>query len=232
MVFIVDLFYLVLCEVLVYFLILGIDYCAKCKKQKAKKAGRLWIKERVIDKNTVSLFAYWLQIFNFIYVFVFLSNAIMYRFCHTSFMLTAVIYRSVLFYAAVALVGSLVAVVISWFVEPESQNIKICKELIIPLLRICKKMIADTNMIPLSQGVTGKTEQEQKNSACSILKKSVIPELKRTLRKVSSQKTPLEEIGLQCDLFLLDVFDEQSDFVQKILELDKILNKKQKKNSQ
>ena len=226
MLFIVDLFYLILCEAMVYVLILSIDYCAKCKKQKAKKAGMLWIKERVIDKTTVSLFAYRLQIFNFIYVFVFLSNAIMYRFCHTSFMLTAVIYKSASFYAAVALVGSCVAAVISLVVEPESQNIKICKELIIPLLRICKKMIADKNMIPLSQSVTSKNVQEQKNAACSILKKSVIPELKRTLKKASSQKMPLEEIGLLCTPLVLDFFDEQSDFVQKILELDKILNKK------
>jgi hypothetical protein len=95
-------------------------------------------------------------------------------------------------------------------------------------------MISEFEDVPLKSLEIEKNKRvEASCQQCYIaLKEIIYTDLINANRKLLKRQWSFRETGLSCTSTVLQFFDEKSDFVQKILELDKILNKKQKKNSQ
>ena len=76
MLFFHRMFLLFILEVLVCVFILGIDCNMKCRKFKLIKAPRFMIRSKYCDVDLISLCAFWFQVFNYVYIFVYIIIAI------------------------------------------------------------------------------------------------------------------------------------------------------------
>lgn len=105
---IVYLFLLILCEVIVYCLIIGIDYYMKSKKGKLVKRCIIMIKSKFDKNNNVSIIAYWVQIFNYLYVLIYILIAIIETFIYRSPILASINIYSVGIYFIFAFISLII----------------------------------------------------------------------------------------------------------------------------
>lgn len=108
---------------------------------------------------------------------------------------------------------------------------KVYKKYFAPLLTLCKQMINQFEADPLfCPDMQEARRSKISNRDCYIALKEVIyPSIRNAYEKFFSGRYVTRCIGLSCTSTVMEIFDEQSDFVQKILELDKILNSKKGK---
>ena len=111
---------------------------------------------------------------------------------------------------------------------------RLCVDLFEPLLALCTLMMNEFESAPLQcPEIEKRKRPDVDRRQCYVALKQVIyNDLTLARQKLLRGQHPFRWIGISSAATALEFFNEQSDFVQKILELDKILNKKQKKNSQ
>lgn len=98
------IFLLLICELIVYCLIIGADYYFKSKNCKVIKRSKLMFKSKYGNNQEISKFIYWFQIINYIYILIYLLFAIVDTFLHKSLLLFNINFYSVITYLGLAII--------------------------------------------------------------------------------------------------------------------------------
>ena len=128
---------------------------------------------------------------------------------------------------------------------------KICEQFFEPLLQQCRLMIKEFEENPADCPQIKKSKREviHLQKCYMALKQNIYPDLMNSYHRLQRKEVPIKcpekagyfanflkshtisirGIGLSCTSTVLELFDEQSDFAQMVLELDKALNPKRKK---
>ncbi len=132
-----------------------------------------------------------------------------------------------------ATIISLIAfsLITSYTVWRHKKRARICKNIFAPLFFSCELMISEFEDPSLKSLEIEKNKHIKAScQQCYIVLKEIIyADLINAHQKLLKKQWTFRGTGLSCTPTALTVFDEQSDFVRKILELDKILNPKPKK---
>lgn len=107
------LFLLLVAELFVYSFCVGIDYYLKYKNHKIKKNSFFFCKSRFDEGNTISCVAYWIQVFNYIYLLSYVSIAIIDSFIYSHYLLFNTCIYSLCIYGGLALIGLIVVTILS-----------------------------------------------------------------------------------------------------------------------
>ena len=108
---------------------------------------------------------------------------------------------------------------------------RLCVDLFEPLLASCKLMMSEfeVSLHQCPEIEKHKQPESDKRECYVVLKEIIYKDLLAAYQKLLRGKHPFRWIGISSTSTALEFFDEQSDFVQKILALDKALNPKPKK---
>ena len=107
------IFLLLICEIFVYSLIIGGDYYLKSKNCKLKKRTKFMFKSKFGNKQEISKTIYWFQIFNYIYVIVYLSIAIIDTFFYKSAVLHGIDFYSIIVYFGLVMILLIITSILS-----------------------------------------------------------------------------------------------------------------------
>lgn len=114
------LFYIIplcVCEAIVYGLSVALDHHLKSKKCKVKKKCLFMVRSNYDKSNTISFVSYCFQLFNCLFVLVYLSIAIIDTFVYRSFLLKNINMYSVVVYSGLSLICVMVISVLSFLSE-------------------------------------------------------------------------------------------------------------------
>lgn len=108
------MFLLFLIEGLVYVVILGIDYNLKRRKCKMIKAPKLMIRSKYCFADKISRVAFWFQIFNYLYIFLYILIATIetYAYSDDLIILFRISFWSLAVYGGLSMVGLVVYVIL------------------------------------------------------------------------------------------------------------------------
>lgn len=107
------LFLLLICEIFVYCLIIGLDYYFKNKKSKLTKKWIFMLKSNHDKTDKISCVAFWFQLFNYFYVLLYLSIAIIDTFVYRSAILFNINFCTIIAYSGVAIISLIVISILS-----------------------------------------------------------------------------------------------------------------------
>ena len=106
------IFLLLICEI-VYGLIIGLDYYFKSKKRKLKKASKIMFKSKYDSDDKISCIAYWFQIFNYIYILLYLVIAIIDTFICRNSILFNINFYSLIVYSVLVIISLIIISILS-----------------------------------------------------------------------------------------------------------------------
>ena len=96
--------WLIICEIVVYSLMIVADYYFKSKNFKIIKRSKIMIKSKYGNNQELSKIIYWLQVFNYIYIIAYLSIAVIDTFFYRSSVLFNIDFYSVIIYFGLAMI--------------------------------------------------------------------------------------------------------------------------------
>ena len=102
------LFYLLLliiCEPIICILSIGIDHHCKRKNFKVKKTKLILLKSKFDSSKDISCVSYKFQIFNFVYILVYLSIAIIDVFIYANYILFSINFYSLIVFTGLSFIG-------------------------------------------------------------------------------------------------------------------------------
>ncbi len=107
------IFLLLICEIFVYGLIIGLDYNFKSRKRKLKKASKIMFKSKYDSDDKISCIAYWFQIFNYIYILLYLVIAIIDTFICRNSILFNINFYSLIVYSVLVIISLIIISILS-----------------------------------------------------------------------------------------------------------------------
>lgn len=113
------MFLLLICEIIVYCLVLGLDWYFKSKKCKLVKKSKLMFNSKNGSKDKISLVAYLFQIFNYIYILIYFLVAFIETFIYRSRILLNINFFSVIIYFGVSLISLIIFAFLSILEDKE-----------------------------------------------------------------------------------------------------------------
>lgn len=107
------IFLLLICEIFVYSLIIGTDYYLKSKNYKLIKRSKLMFKSKYGDDREISKVIYWFQIFNYIYILIYLLIAAVDIFAYKSSLLFKMNFYSIIIYTILVIIFLIIISILS-----------------------------------------------------------------------------------------------------------------------
>lgn len=104
---------LLICEIFVYSLIIGADYYLKSKNCNLIKRSKLMFKSKYGDKSEISKVVYWFQIFNYVYILIYLLISAVDTFAYKSSILFKMNFYSINIYTLLVIIFLVVVSILS-----------------------------------------------------------------------------------------------------------------------